>query len=151
MARIYSDTGENIERAVVTCRFDTDLFNKSIMDFSMDKIIVGTYGDEEITRGGIFRVADPCIKERAMFEYELPSTERTSLELGQVLSYEPALRLLAELYDEASIQVDAIKENCDEEMTISVGILAAAGLCSVSPTSIRLSRKGREFAECFIE
>lgn len=75
------------------------------------------------------------------------STLRQGLRLAQVQSYEPALKLLAELYDRVALPVDSLRTDNGASIVIAVGMLAAAGLCDVSPDAVRLSPEGKDLVE----
>lgn len=75
------------------------------------------------------------------------STRRQGLKLAQVQSYEPALKLLAELYDKVTLPVASLRTDENGSMAIAVGMLAAAGLCDVDPGAVRLSPEGKDFVE----
>lgn len=85
-------------------------------------------------------------KSNLLLITEMPSSlEKLDIKLGQVLSYEPALELLAKVYEEVVLPISSLVKDCKETSIIAVGLLAAAGLCEVSPLSIRLSPEGCEF------
>lgn len=74
----------------------------------------------------------------------------TGSRLAQVQSYEPALLLLAELYDRVALPVDSLRADKGASIVIAVGMLAAAGLCDVSPDAVRLTPEGRDFVEYLV-
>lgn len=87
--------------------------------------------------------------EVEMVGIRMPSwlTIQQELKIAQVKSYEPALRLLAELYDKVSLPASALINKDNTNTIIAVAMLAAAGLCDVSPSTVRLSPEGKDFVE----
>ena len=84
-----------------------------------------------------------------MVGIRMPSwlTIQQGVKIAQVQSYEPALRLLAELYDKVSLPVASLINKDNASTIIAVAMLAAAGLCDVSPSTVRLSPEGKDFVE----
>jgi hypothetical protein len=85
--------------------------------------------------------------EMSGFGMPLPLTRQQEYKAAQVVYYEPALKLLAELYDKVALSVSSLAIDENENTVIAVGMLAAAGLCEVSPKAVRLSVAGKEFVE----
>lgn len=74
-------------------------------------------------------------------------TRGQEIKMAQVQLYEPALKILAELYDKVAVPVSSLANDKNASTVIAVAMLAAAGLCDVSPAAIRLSPDGRDFVE----
>lgn len=77
----------------------------------------------------------------------LPLSWQQEFKVAQVESYEPALKLLAKLYDKVTLPASSLANDQNGNIAIAVGMLAAAGLCDVSPTAVRLSPEGKDFVE----
>jgi hypothetical protein len=84
-----------------------------------------------------------------MTGFGIPSklTRQEEYKVAQVMCYEPALKLLAELYDKVALSVSSLASEKNGNTVIAVGMLAEAGLCDISPKAVRLSVKGKEFVE----
>lgn len=76
-----------------------------------------------------------------------PLTHQQAFRVGQVVSYEPALMLLADLYDKVALSASSLTKHENGNRAIAVGMLAAAGLCDVSPLAVRLSAEGKDLVE----
>jgi len=77
----------------------------------------------------------------------LPITRQQVFKIAQVECYEPALRLLAKLYDEVMLPASSLAKDQNGNVAIAIGMLAAAGLCEVSPAGVRLSAEGKDLVE----
>lgn len=88
--------------------------------------------------------------QRRGFGIPLPLTRQQEYKAAQVVSCEPALKLLAELYDKVTLSVSSLASDKNGNTVIAVGMLAAAGLCDVSPKAVRLSIAGKEFVELLL-
>lgn len=88
--------------------------------------------------------------QRTGFGIRLPLKRQQEYKVAQVVYYEPALKLLAELYDKVTLSVSSLKNDQNGNTIIAVGMLAAAGLCDVSPEVVRLSVEGKEFVEFLV-
>lgn len=88
--------------------------------------------------------------QRTGFGMQLPLKRQPEYKVAQVVSYEPALKLLAKLYDKVTLSVSSLENDQNGNMVVAVGMLAAAGLCDVSPEVVRLSVAGKEFVEFLV-
>jgi len=80
-------------------------------------------------------------------DFPMPVIQKQSFKIAQVLSYEPALQLLGDIYDKVSLPVTSMVQKRDGNLLISLSMLAAAGLCDVSPVAVRLSDEGKKLVE----
>jgi len=108
---------------------------------------------EHDTSGTVFGLDKQLESEQIQmrgFGIALPLTQQQEYKVAQVVSYKPALELLAELYDKVALSVSSLTSDKSGNMLIAVGMLAAAGLCDVSPEAVRLSIAGKEFVELLV-
>ena len=101
----------------------------------------------------VYEVDKPLgIEQIKMTGFGMPSqlTRPQEYKAAEVMFYEPALKLLAKLYDKVALSVSSLASEKNGNMVIAVGMLAAAGLCDVSPEAIRLSVAGKEFVELLV-
>ena len=89
--------------------------------------------------------------EVVLSDWGTPIAQQQAFRVAQAVSYEPALELLAKLYDRGVLPASSLARHRNGNMPIAVGLLAAAGLCDVSPLSVRLSAEGRDVVEGLVK
>lgn len=76
----------------------------------------------------------------------IPSKQK-ALQVGQALSFQPAVSLLSELYDGLVLAYADLKKRMEPNFVVAIGLLAVAGLCDVSSLSIRITTEGKELVD----
>lgn len=72
---------------------------------------------------------------------------RVSLMRAAILGFEPALRLLTELYSKGALLATELETRLDTSLVLAVGMLAAAQLCDIDSRAVRITLGGMDFVE----